>query len=114
VAYFQLLTFRKKRQRERGRLLFTDEDLLRRFADEAGQQFQHREETMLARLERCMAEIAASHRKLLKWRYHDNLSSKQIAADTGNSDNAVRRALYRIRTRLLTCLQREAKKEDPR
>lgn len=112
VAFFQLLTYRKRRQRERGRLLFTDEDLLQRFAGEAGGQFERREETMLARLRRCMAEISASHRELLKMRYHDNLSSKRIALNTGHSDSAVRRALYRIRTQLLACVQREVRKEE--
>jgi RNA polymerase sigma-70 factor, ECF subfamily len=112
VAYFQLLTLRKRRQRERGRLLFADDELLQSLAGEASQQWGSREAAMLARLEGCMSEIGLSHRELLKLRYHDNLSSKQIAANTGHSDDAVRRTLYRIRTQLLACLQREARKED--
>jgi RNA polymerase sigma-70 factor, ECF subfamily len=112
VAYYQVLTLRKKQYRERGHLLFADEDLLRMFANEAGAQWQRHEKAMLGRLERCMAEISDSRRELLKLRYHENLSSKQIAANTGHSDSAIRRALYRIRTQLLSCLQREAKKEE--
>ncbi len=112
VAYFQVLTLRKKQQRERCRLLFADDDLLQSFANEASEQWKGREEIMLARLERCMAEISAARRELLKRRYHDNLSSKQIAADTGDSDSAIRRTLFRIRTQLLACLKREENKEE--
>jgi RNA polymerase sigma-70 factor, ECF subfamily len=113
VAYFQILTLRKKRQRERGRLLFADEELLQILAGEADEQWINREDSMLAWLERCMAELTLSRRELLKLRYRDNLSSKQIAVDMGHTDTAVRRTLFRIRTQLLSCLQREAKKEDP-
>jgi RNA polymerase sigma-70 factor (ECF subfamily) len=112
VAYYQLLTLRKRQQRERSRLLFADEDVLQRFSSEASEQWKNREEPMLTRLERCMSEISDSHRSLLKMRYDDNLTSKQIAAHTGHSDSAVRRTLYRIRTQLLACLQREARNEE--
>jgi RNA polymerase sigma-70 factor, ECF subfamily len=112
VAYFQVLAYRKRQQREHGRLLFADEDLLQNLVSEASEQWASREELMLARLERCMAEVSVSHRELLKFRYSENLSSRQIAANTGRSAAAVRRALYHVRTQLLECLQRDAKKEE--
>ena len=79
VAYFELLARRKQQQRERCRLLFADENLLQNFASEASEQWADREEAMLSRLQRCMAEISVSHSELLRLRYSDNLSSKNIA-----------------------------------
>ena len=111
VAYFQLLTHRKRQQRERGRLLFADEDALQVFAAEVSKQWDSREAGMLARLERCISKISDAHRKLLDFRYQDDLTSQQIAAQSGQSDSAIRRTLYRIRTQLLSCMQREARKE---
>ena len=112
VAYFQVLAYRKRHQRERDRLLFADEDLLQNLASETNEQWASREELMLARLEPCMSEVSVSHRELLKFRYSQNMSSRQIAANTGRSAVAVRRALYRVRMQLLECLQRDAKKEE--
>ena len=85
---------------------------MQNLVSEASGQWASREELMLARLAQCMSEVSISHRELLKLRYSENLSSRQIAAHTGRSATAVRRALYRVRTQLLECLQRDAKKEE--
>jgi RNA polymerase sigma-70 factor (ECF subfamily) len=111
VAYFQVLAHRKQQQRERGHLLFADEELLQNLAGEASEEWADRESRMLAKLERCMSEVSDSHRELLKLRYSENLSSKHIAATTDRSAPAVRRALYRIRMQLLECLQRDTKED---
>lgn len=112
VAYFQLLTHRKRQQRERSRLLFADEDALQHFATEVSSQWDSRAAGMLARLERCISKISDAQRMLLNLRYQDNLTSQEIASQSGKTDSAVRRTLFRIRTQLLSCLQREARKED--
>ena len=114
VAYFEVLALRKKRQRERGRLLFADQSLLDSLAQEAGDRFTTGDQRLLARLERCMEKLSPLHRQLIRLRYGSNILSEQIAAKTGRSASAIRQLLYRIRTRLLKCVQDDATaEEDP-
>jgi RNA polymerase sigma-70 factor (ECF subfamily) len=51
-------------------------------------------------LQRALAELPADTRDILKWRYVDNLATKEIAARTGKSDGAIRVLLTRTIHRL--------------
>ena len=114
VAYFEVLALRKKRQRERGRLLFADQSLLDNLAQEAVDRFTTGDQGLLARLERCSEKLSPFHRQLIRFRYGSNILSEQIAEKLGRSAGAVRQLLYRIRTRLLKCVQDDAMpEEDP-
>lgn len=112
VAYFEVLTYRRRKHRERSRIFFTDEELLDDLAGEATARYARDESIPVTRLEGCMGKLSPLHRELLRLRYRKKQSSEQIAAVTGRSANAIRQLLYRVRTQLLTCLQREQKKEE--
>lgn len=112
VAYFEVLALRKKQQRERGRILFADQSLFDHLAGEAGERFVAGDQMLLARLERCMKQLSHFHRRLIHYRYRYNILSEQIAERLGRSAAAVRQLLYRIRTRLLRCVQSSSMSED--
>ena len=114
VAYFEVLTYRRGKYRERSRLFFTTEELLDDMAGEAATRYAGDESIPITRLESCMGKLSPLHRELLRLRYRKNQSSEQIATATGRSASAVRQLLYRVRNQLLTCLQRERQKEERR
>jgi RNA polymerase sigma-70 factor, ECF subfamily len=112
VAYFEVLSHRRRKHRERGRLLFANENLLDHLAEEAAARYGEDESVPIARLERCMGKLSPLHRQLLRLRYRNKQSSEQIAATVGRSASAIRQLLYRIRTHLLVCLRHEQQKEE--
>lgn len=112
VAYFEVLSYRRRKLRERGHVLFTSDTLLDDLAGEAAHRYSDDETVPIARLEHCMDKLDPMHRELLQLRYRKKQSSDRIAADMGRSPSAIRQLLYRIRTQLLTCIQREQRKED--
>jgi len=112
VAYFEVLALRKKQQRERGRIFFADQRLLDHLAHEAGKQFLVGDQALLARLEQCIKQLSSFHRRLIHYRYSQNILSEQIAERLGRSAPAVRQLLYRIRTRLLKCVQGRPMSEE--
>ena len=84
VAYFQILAYRKRQQRERGRLLFADEDLLQSMASETSAQWANREELLLARLEQCISKVSASNRELLRFRNRSRILRNWYCAIGGH------------------------------
>lgn len=114
VAYFEVLALCKKRQRERERVLFADQDMMNTLADEAESRFAAGDQTLLVRLERCMEKLSPFHRRLIRHRYGDNLLADEIAKDLVRSPSAVRQLLYRIRTRLLKCVREYSAMEEER
>ena len=85
VAYFEVLAYRRRRQRQRARVLFADETLLDHLAAEAAQRYAEDEAVPVARLEHCMGKLSLLHRHLLQLRYRQNQSSDEIAATVGRS-----------------------------
>jgi RNA polymerase sigma-70 factor (ECF subfamily) len=112
VAYFEVLSYRRRKQRQRARMLISDEQLLDRLSEEATERYADDESVPIAKLERCMGKLSPLYQELLGLRYRQNQSSEQIAADMGRSASAIRQLLYRIRTQLLTCLRHEQQKEE--
>jgi RNA polymerase sigma-70 factor, ECF subfamily len=112
VAYYEVLSYRRRKQRDRGHVLFANEAFLDDLAGEAAERYSDEEAVPIARLEHCMGKLDPMHRELLQLRYRKKQSSDRIAADLGRSPNAIRQLLYRIRTQLLTCIQREQRKEE--
>ncbi len=90
VAYFEVLALCKKRQRERGRVLFADQDMLNTLAGEAESRFTAGDQALLVRLERCMEKLSPLHRRMIRFRYGDNLLADEIAENLVRSSSAVR------------------------
>ena len=102
IAYFEVLTHRKRKLRER--LCFDDSlvHLLSREADaDAGQI-----DVVLALLRRCMEKLSETDRQLVDMQYADDLRPREIARRVGRSPGAIAQAMHRIRMSLLTCIDK--------
>lgn len=99
IAYFEVLAFRKRRQRER---LVFDDSLLEKIAAAAVEQAAD-----LAALHRCVEKLPPLDRELVQGRYAQGGSVKLIAEARGKSAGAISQALYRIRNELADCVEKE-------
>jgi RNA polymerase sigma-70 factor (ECF subfamily) len=73
------------------------------------EEFDRTEETSSASvdaLRECLERLPAHSRRLLEWRYEQNLACEQIAGKTQRSLDAVYQTLSRIRAKLEECIRR--------
>ena len=103
VAFYQVLAYRKKRERDRH---FFSENLLARLAAAASEGITVNEGRVQA-LADCLQKLPASSFQLLRRRYYSSQSVIDIAEQMHRSVSAISQSLYRIRKRLLDCVQRE-------
>lgn len=105
-AYFQAMAF--LRDRKRGPSLL-GEELLAMIAEEAEQSpFIDENERKLALLD-CLGQLPDDHRALIKHRYHDATPVRNLAAEFGKSESAMKMMLLRIREVLQTCISSKLK-----
>ena len=112
IAYYEVLTHRKKLHRDK--LRFNDqliEQLAREASTDAGDM-----ESILRTLRRCMEKLSESDRELVHWQYTDDLRPREIAERLGRSAGAIAQAMHRIRMTLLKCIDQNtpAEEEDAR
>ncbi len=100
IAYFEVLTFRKRMGRERIRF---DDALVEQLAAEAAAEAEQTDD-LLQMLRRCMDKLSAQDRDLLEMQYSFDLRPRQIAERTGRSPGAIAVAMHRIRMSLLECI----------
>lgn len=97
------------RRINRDRLAF-DEEIIAHLADafdESGTEVMHR----LQFLSGCMERLEEKSRRILEWRYRDDLKPAAIAQKMNLSANSVAKMLQRIRDRLRDCIQNQSAKE---
>jgi RNA polymerase sigma-70 factor, ECF subfamily len=104
IAYFQVLTFRKRQSRSR--LRFSDE-LVEQLAQNAVPSVVG-ENSDAEALDLCMAKLSQPDRDLMDLRYEPGATVEGVAQRVGRSTKAIYAALGRIRTWLLECIQRTA------
>ena len=102
IAYFEVMTYRKRRQRDRHMF---DDRLLDLVAQEANSQADEFEQRHGA-LAECLGELSELQRTLIMRRYGPAGSVQAIAQEYGRSPGAISQSLYRIRTALLKCIRR--------
>jgi RNA polymerase sigma-70 factor (ECF subfamily) len=102
IAYFEVMTFRKREQRDRH--MFDDRVLLL-VAEEANSQVEEFERRHRA-LSQCLSELSEQQRKMIMERYGRTGSVRAIAEEYGRSPGSISQTLYRIRTALLKCIER--------
>jgi RNA polymerase sigma-70 factor, ECF subfamily len=102
VAYFQVLDYRERSQRDRLRFGDALLDMLTAEFESDGQC----ESDRLAAMRECVESLPAGQRDLLGRRYQEDESVANIAATTGRTSGAISAGLYRIRMALLDCIQR--------
>ena len=104
VAYFHVLTFRRKMAREK---LVFDDDIL----DYLSERNAHRiaEGGALNRsraLRHCLQKLPDHHRRLVEARYQPGASVQQIAVEENRTVGAISQTLYRIRHNLMICIEK--------
>lgn len=101
VAYFQVLTWRKKRGRQR--LVFSDElikDLSAR-VEGASKHSGERHEALL----QCLSELSDRSRQLLANVYGEGHRVKDIAQQTGRTAESLYKVVQRLRVTLRNCIE---------
>ncbi|MBL8797003.1 MAG: sigma-70 family RNA polymerase sigma factor [Planctomycetia bacterium] len=101
VAYFHVLSYRRRMRRDR---LVLDDSVLAYLAERQAE----RAETLdnrLAALRGCLEKLPEASRRLLQERYAPGGSVKDLAESDGRSVAAVSQVLYRIREKLLSCIE---------
>jgi RNA polymerase sigma-70 factor (ECF subfamily) len=109
VAYFKVLEYRTKVQRERRRFRDT---LLEDLAQESEAYSLENENARLSAMMRCLESLPAKQRELVRRRYTMGESVQTLAASSGQAANALANALFRIRRALWNCIQRNLAMEE--
>ena len=103
IARFKVLNQVRRYGRER---LVFDMATIEQMADVAGQRLEelaHRRDA----LEHCLNRLAPSKRQLIDLRYFNGHAIERIAQTIGRPAGSIRQTLYRIRTALLDCIERQ-------
>ncbi|MBV8881293.1 MAG: sigma-70 family RNA polymerase sigma factor [Planctomycetaceae bacterium] len=104
VAHFQVMAWRQRQIRDR--LVFEDDmlEVLATGARESDEMFDRRQE----RLSGCLEKLSPEHREMIRRRYAEETPLQEIATERGTTANAIMQTLFRIRQRLMTCVDRYA------
>ena len=106
VAKYQVLTHCKKLSRNR--VMFSTEalDSIAVEFDGVRGQADARLDARLDALQACLALLSLSQRQLIELRYGPKIPVSEIAKRVNRPVGSVRQALFRIRTALLSCVER--------
>jgi RNA polymerase sigma-70 factor (ECF subfamily) len=110
IARYEALKWCRRSQR--GRALFS-EALAEELADCHIRQLEYLEWRHDA-LNACLKKLTARDRVLLMFRYESNLTGPEIAERLGKPVNTVYKALQRIRSSLLDCVDRTLRAQEHR
>ena len=102
-AFNQVLDFRKRQKNDRH--LF-DVDLLSEVAEEV-ERTASESGGRLAYLIECLDELPSDQNTIIRQRYEPNVTVADIAHQQGRTPAAISQMLYRIRNRLLDCVERK-------
>ena len=101
VAYYQVLSYRKKKSRDR--LVFDDESFRRLTERVAARSEQS--DRRLEVITYCIKKLSEAQQALIKAKYFEGLSIREIGKRFGYSASAAVSLLYRIRRLLAACVQ---------
>lgn len=101
IAYYQVLSWRKRNVRER---LVFDDTLLDEVAAALNEETSA-PAAQLDALEGCLKKLPERMRNLFEARYAQGLRVDKLAAACGRAPNAVAASLYRIRQLLSACVE---------
>jgi RNA polymerase sigma-70 factor (ECF subfamily) len=108
IAYFEVLAYRKRTNRDR--LRFVDADLLDGLGAAALDAAEDAD-SRLPLLRACLDELPAHSRTLIEGRYEPGASVQSMSQHLGRSAAGVRVGLHRIRKLLLKCIERKTASE---
>ncbi|MFT6793064.1 MAG: RNA polymerase sigma-70 factor (ECF subfamily) [Rubritalea sp.] len=102
ITRFQVLSQHKRNKRD-GKLVFSDKFL--EYVAEST-PIDRPYSRILSALERCLARLSPSQRKIVDARYERGQSLEQYAEKMGCSAGSLRISLHRIRASLQTCIKK--------
>lgn len=101
VAYFHVLSHRRRMRRDR---LVFDEEVLAYLAERQADRAPELGDRLTA-LRGCLEKLPTPSRKLLQERYAPGASVQGLAEADGRSVAALSQVLYRLREKLLECME---------
>ncbi|PAW65181.1 MAG: hypothetical protein B9S38_15540 [Verrucomicrobiia bacterium Tous-C4TDCM] len=101
IAYYHVLTHRRKMSRDR---LVLADDVLDYLAERQGERVEENDLRGHA-LKRCLEKLPETQRRLIERRYEPDGSVQRLAEEAGKSVGAVSQALFRVRQALLRCVE---------
>ena len=107
IAYYQVLTYRKRSGRNARRLTNTALEMLAEKSERESDELAPRRVAM----DECLQELDARQRALLARCYSGGESIKEVAESLGRTFGAVRQTIFRLRAVLYNCVQRKLTKE---
>lgn len=109
IAHFEILKFIEGRGgAASGRL---DAEVLDSLSEIAAEVVEEADDRFEA-LETCLAKLPQSDREMIRMRYEEQVSAKNIASRIDRSSSAVHKALTRVHRRLLECIERTMRTND--
>ncbi|MDD4623347.1 MAG: sigma-70 family RNA polymerase sigma factor [Kiritimatiellae bacterium] len=102
VAYYQVLTFFKKRSRDR---LVFDQDMVLLLAEADSGHHTGMQERLLL-LDACFKKLTQMQRAVMKWRYYRDWPVRRIAKKFECSEASISMLLTRTRRALAECIER--------
>ena len=108
IAYYNILSFRKKSMRSSARMSNEFVELL---SEQADKHFNEPDSRQLG-LQHCLQQLSQNHRELL-WRcYSDKNSVKGVAQLLGRSVRGTQQTVARIRMVLQQCIEKWIRREE--
>ena len=107
VAYFQVMAHRRRLTRDR---LVFDDDFIQKIAEDAERQCERQEEKQRL-LSECIRKLNKRYQELIRRGYSEGATLKSIAAQSGQSENSIKQALFRARTALIECVKGQRREE---
>jgi RNA polymerase sigma-70 factor (ECF subfamily) len=108
----QTAIFAVRNALKRKKSVYVSEELLDALAETNADACSDATDVYLAVLGGCKKKLDAADEHLLDLRYVENLSSRQIASQTGRSQQGVCNSLMRIRRSLFDCIQIEMARQE--
>jgi RNA polymerase sigma-70 factor, ECF subfamily len=100
IAYYQVLTYRKGKSRDR---LYFSDALIEQLAENTDRR---KDDDDAELLKECVAKLEDEDRVLIDLRYEPGATTESVARHIGRSVKAVYNSMTRIRKQLLDCLER--------
>jgi len=107
IARFQLLTETTRLRRLADYRTRYGHDLLSRELERRAQEPDETAAERLRYLRECLEMIDEPGRRLIAWRYTDELPLQEMAARTGRSVAAIKKRLWLLRQKLQQCIERK-------
>ena len=108
VAYYQVMDHRRKMNKLA--LFVDDENFLAEMAEEAATSTELTERQQEA-LHVCLKKLPTRQRDLVRMRYTEGASIKNVAQTIGSVATAVKQTLFRARTNLIQCVHHRMKEQ---